>query len=82
MQNLNRDLLVITKKSVINQQELEQTILSLNNVLFKAESFAAICKATEIFDLNKYKTYTSPKKIAWYINKINNKPFVFIGNKN
>ena len=82
MQNLNRDLLVITKKDVINQHELEQTIIGLNEVLFKAESLAVICTVTEVFDLNTYKIYTSPKKIALYINKANNKPFVFIGNKN
>jgi hypothetical protein len=82
MQNTNRDLLVVTKKNVTNQQELEATIIALNNVLFEAESFDAICKATEIFDLNKYKIYNSAPKISWYINKLHNKPFVFIGNKN
>lgn len=82
MQNLNRDLLVITKKSLLNKTELEQTIVSLNNVLFKVENFVAICNATEVFDMNRYKKYTTQRKVAYYINKANAKPFVFIYNKN
>lgn len=83
MQNLNRDLLVITKKNLLNKTELEQTIISLHSVLFKAENFVDICNATEVFDLNKYKKYTSQQKIAYYINRANTiKPFVFFCNKN
>lgn len=83
MQNLNRDLLVITKKNLLNKTELEQTIVSLNAVLFKAENFVVICNATEVFDLNRYKKYTSQQKVAYYINKGNPiKPFVFLCNKN
>ncbi len=82
MQNLNRDLLVITKKNMINQQELEQTIISLNNVLFETENIGVICNATEVFDLNTYRLYTSAKKVSYYINKANSKPFVFLSNKN
>jgi hypothetical protein len=82
MKNFNRDLLVITKQNLLNQEELEQTIVGLNTVLFRAENLGVICNATEVFDLNKYKVYTSQERVAYYINKANAKAFVFICNKN
>ncbi len=82
MKNLNRDLLVITKKNGLDRNELEQTIIGLNTVLFQAESLTSICLANEVFDLNKYKTYTSKKDVAFYIENKSNKPFIFISSKN
>jgi hypothetical protein len=82
MKNLNRDLLVITKKNGLDRDELEQTIIGLNTVLFQAESLTSICSANEVFDLNKYKTYTSKKDVAFYIKNKSNKPFIFISSKN
>ena len=82
MKNLNRDLLLITKKNELNQTELEQTIVSLDSVLFEAESFQSICTANEVFDLNKYKIYSSQKDVAFYIRNKSNKPYIFINNKN
>jgi stress response protein SCP2 len=82
MKNLNRDLLVITKKIGLDRNELEQTIIGLNTVLFQAESLTSICVANEVFDLNKYKKYTSKKDVAFYIENKSNKPFIFISSKN
>ena len=82
MKNLNRDLLLVTKKNELNQTELEQTIVDLDVVLYQVESTKSICIANEIFDLNKYKIYTSMKDVAFYIRNKSNKPFVFISNKN
>jgi hypothetical protein len=82
MQNLNRDLLVITKRNVLNQQELENTILALNPILFTVENFSAICGATEVFDLNSYTTHKKFKKVAKYIRFSPNKAYVFFANKN
>ncbi len=82
MKNLNRDLLLITKKIELNQTELEQTIVSLDSVLYEVEGFKNICIANEVFDLNKYKIYNSQKDVAFYIKNKSNKPFIFINNKN
>lgn len=82
MQSTNRDLLVITKTHLVSQQELEQTIIGLNSVLYKAESFASLCQVHEIFDLNKFKIISTAKKVAWYIANKANAPYVFICNKN
>jgi hypothetical protein len=82
MKNLNRDLLVITKKNGLDRNELEQTIIGLDTVLNQAESLTIICLANEVFDLNKYRTYTSRKDVASYIKNKSNKPFIFISSKN
>lgn len=82
MKNLNRDLLLVTKKSELNQTELEQTIVDLDIVLYQVEHFTSICVSNEVFDLNKYRTYTSVKDVAFYIRNKSNKPYVFISNKN
>ena len=82
MKNLNRDLLLISKKSELNETELANAIISLDTVLYQAENFASICTANEIFDLNKYKVITSPKDVAFYIKNKSQKEFIFISNKN
>lgn len=82
MHNTNRDLLVITKNNMVSQQELEQTIMGLHSVLFKAENFAALCQCHEVFDINKFKVITKHNKVAWYIANKSNKPYIFICNKN
>lgn len=82
MKHLNRDLLLVTKKTGLNQTELEQTIVGLDSVLHRAENFAAICTVNEIIDLNKYKIYNRIKDVAYYINHKSNKPYIFISNKN
>lgn len=82
MQQLNRDLLVVTKKFELNREELEQTIGILNELLYHVESFASTCIANEIFDLNRYKILNTPQQVAHYIKTKLGKPFVFISSKN
>lgn len=82
MKNQNRDLLVVTKKDGLDRAELEQTIISLNTVLYEAESFRNVCVASEVIDLNKFKIHTSITKISFYIRNKSNSPYIFIYNKN
>ena len=82
MQNLNRDLLVVTKNSNFNQAQLEKTIVALNKVLFFTEDIQNISIATEVFDLNKYKIIRNPKKVSYYLNMKKDKKFIFYCNKN
>ena len=51
----NRDLLVLTKKDSMNQQELEREIKLLNELFFLVESSNALCIANEVIDINHYK---------------------------
>lgn len=82
MKKLNRDLLLVSKKSELNETELAEAIISLDSILYQAENFASICTANEIFDLNKYKVITVAKEVAFYIKNKSQKDFIFISNKN
>lgn len=82
MKKLNRDLLVVTKKENSNKEELEQTILNINELLYHVECFSSLCISNEVYDLNTYKVITNYNTVGYYINNKSQKPFVFISNKN
>jgi hypothetical protein len=78
----NRDLLVLTKKQKMNQQELEHEVELLVDLLYEAEKFDTFCIANEIIDLNRYKIIQKPFVIQKIIRQKRSRPFVFISNKN
>ncbi|MGN6213753.1 hypothetical protein [Parafilimonas sp.] len=78
----NRDLLVLTKKEKLNQQELEQEIALLNDLFFRVESSEAYYIANEVIDVNRYKLITKLHKVKQILKEHKHKPFVFISNKN
>jgi hypothetical protein len=78
----NRDLLVLTKKETMNQQELEHEIELLNDLFYLVESSNALCIANEVFDVNRYKVIRKLHKVKQIIKEQKLKPFVFISNKN
>lgn len=82
MHNLNRDLLVVTNKEELNDDELKLTINKLNSLLYHTDSLMSICLANEVFDLNRYKILSQPQQVANYIKNKLNKPFIFLSNKN
>ena len=78
----DRDLLVLTKKEMMNQQELEHEIELLNDLFFLVESSDALCVANEVIDINHYKVIKKLHKVRQIIKEQKLKPFVFISNKN
>lgn len=78
----DRDLLVLTKKEMMNQQELEHEIELLNDLFFLVESSDALCVANEVIDINHYKVINKLHKVRQIIKEQKLKPFVFISNKN
>lgn len=78
----NRDLLVLTKKDLLNQQELEHEIELLNDLFYLVENSDALCIANEVIDLNRYKIIQKPTKVKQMLKESRLKPFVFISNKN
>lgn len=78
----NRDLLVLTKKDSMNQQELEHEIKLLNDLFFLVESSNALCIANEVIDINRYKIIRKLHKVGKILREQKLKPFVFISNKN
>ncbi len=78
----NRDLLVLTKKITMNEQQLKQEVELLNRLLFHVEDVNSFCTANEIIDVNRYKIIQKPHLILQAIREKGQKPFVFISNKN
>lgn len=78
----NRDLLVLTKKETMDQQQLEHEIELLNALFYKVESSDALCKANEVIDVNRYKVIRKHQTILQILKEQKLKPFVFICNKN
>ena len=78
----NRDLLVLTKKSSMNREELEHEIELLNDLFYLVESSSAVCIANEVIDVNRCKVITKIHAVRKCIKAQKLKPFVFISNKN
>ena len=78
----NRDLLVLTKKEILNQEELEHEIELLNDLFYLVESSEAFCLANEVIDINRYKVIRKLHKVRQILQEQKLKPFVFISNKN
>ena len=78
----NRDLLVLTKKELMNQQELEHEIELLNSLFHLVEHSDAFYIANEVIDINRYKVIRKLQKVRQVLKEQKLKPFVFISNKN
>ena len=82
MNLLNRDLLVLTKKTAMKPGELEHEVELLVDLLFHVENMTAFCIANELIDLNRYKIIRKPHLIQQILRDKKLKPFVFISNMN
>ena len=78
----NRDLLVLTKKDSMNQAELEHEIELLNGLFYLVESSNAVCLASEVIDINRYKIICKLRMVRKILEEPILRPFVFISNKN
>jgi len=77
-----RNLLVLTKKELMNQQELEHEIELLNDLFYLVESSDALCIANEVIDINRNKVIRKLHHVKRILKEPKLKPFVFISNKN
>ncbi|MBA4197252.1 MAG: hypothetical protein C0459_06815 [Chitinophaga sp.] len=82
MKRGNRDLLVLTKNSELNEVEFEQEVECLNLLLYHTESFENFCIVNEIIDVNKLKITQDIYRFQKLVFQKEMKPFVFISNKN
>lgn len=78
----NRNLLVLTGRLKMNQQEFEYQVELLNDLLFHVENMNAFCIASELIDVNKNKIIQKSRTIRQAIRYGVLKPFVFINCKN
>ena len=82
MNDANRDLLVLSKTSHLNDAEKDQLVDLLNKILFHTENWKAFCTANEIIDINRRKIIRKSHLIQKILSEKNQKAFVFTSNKN
>lgn len=82
MKSSNRDLLVLLKDESMTEKALELEVARLNKLLYFVESHEHICTASEVIDLNRYKTSRNRRILLGLIQEKNFKPFVFLNNLN
>jgi len=82
MNDINRDLLVLSKDLFPNTAALEYEVQCLNKILYEVESIRQFCVANEVIDVNRYKIISKPFLVEQAIHQRKNKPFVFINCKN
>lgn len=77
-----RDIIILRKEDVPNQNTIEQEIHSLNIMLQKLESSDDLFTCFELLDLNKFKVFTKTHLISRSLKSTVKKPFEFLINKN
>ncbi len=82
MDSLNRDLLLLTKKEVLQPEELKREIAFLSSVLDSSEAVRNFYGATEVIDINRYKIIQKKFLIEKLATEKNLRPFIFFFNKN
>ena len=82
MNTTNRDLLLLLNQDILSPQALEHQVEMLHEMLYKVESTENICTAHEIIDLNRYKIISKVHLVRDHIRRKENKPFIFLNNKN
>jgi hypothetical protein len=82
MNRPNRDLLVLFKQELMSQQAMEHEVEMLHEMLHMVERSEKFIAAHEIIDLTKYKIIKKPYLIRSAFRNIEDRPFVFLNNKN
>lgn len=82
MKSVNRDLLLLTRRSISDKDAVEHEVERLHQILFHVESLHNFCIANEIIDVAAYKVITNPVKIDRIIRNQKLRAFQFICNKN
>lgn len=82
MKDANRDLLVMSKLSLLSQEELDRQVGLLNRLLYHVESWDNFCVAHEVLDINRLRIIRKPYLLEKVVLAKEETPFVFVSNKN
>ncbi|HYO21562.1 MAG TPA: hypothetical protein VER36_04085 [Flavisolibacter sp.] len=80
MKNYNRDLLLLYKEEVYNDDLLQKEVECLHEILMRVESNDVFCQAHEL--VTRYKITRKARLITAAISWPELKPFHFLINKN
>ena len=82
MNRQNRDLIILRKEALPNQQSIEQEVASLNFLLQSVEASSHFCDSFELIDLNKFKVIKKSHVLSIAVKSNKKKPFEFLINCN
>lgn len=74
--------MVVTRSAELTPELLEAEMHWLNNVLNKIEGIHNVAAACEIFDVNRFKIYRKSDKVITHLKSGEEKPFIFVFNRN
>lgn len=80
MKNYDRDLLVLYKSDVYNDDLLQREVETLHRILLQAERNESFCAAHEL--ATRYRITQKARAILKAIRHVRLKPFYFLINKN
>lgn len=78
----NRDLIVIGKDRNMDDRQWQKQLKEINHILYAIDDVSSFCLAHEVIDINRYKTIKASYLIQKYVSDHQDKPFVFLINKN
>lgn len=82
MKRQTRDLLLLRKDEVQDENSIEMEVALLNNLLQSVETTAALCVAYELIDINRFKILHDQLSISKVLKPNALKPFQFLVNRN
>ncbi len=82
MDKNKRELLVMFRNSLLDEQSIEQAVEDLHAILLTAERLDNVVGSLELIDLNRYVVTNNPVQIKKNIRLRNKQPFVFLYSKN
>lgn len=82
MRSPNRDLLVLVKDEFLSSHAMELELERIHQLLVSFETAENLCRAHEVFDMNRYKKISKLQAIQNVMRERVLKPFVFVINKN
>jgi hypothetical protein len=82
MNDMNRDLLVLSSAANKNPDLLKRELAMLHTILFHTENWEAFSVANEIIDINRHKIIRKTFLIQKILTEKRQKAFVFTCNKN
>jgi hypothetical protein len=82
MTKVSRDVLIVSKLSYLSEKAMEREYNRVIQLLYQVEKSDAHLLATEILDLPRFKIIRKPAKVAAFIRRNIDKPFLFVSNKN
>jgi hypothetical protein len=82
MNDVNRDLLVLSDTTRCSPEQLAREMAFLNTLLFHIENWETFSIANEVIDINRRKIVRDSVLIQRILTEKGVKPFVFTCNKN